>query len=293
MAQVLLVESEPQLSLTARALEDQGWNVLVASNAASCMRVARQDLPDIAVVAARLEQEDGAPLVQRLRALLRTAVTPILGLTDGADEAREMLAAGAQECLQRPVAVSDLYDALSRHSGRELSIATAPSFVIEDPKRLEALDSTGLLDSLPEEDLDRFTRLASRFLDAPTALISLVGNDRQFFKSALGLTGALEGERQTPLSHSYCQWAVATQEPFVVPDARLDPIIKSNPAIEEYDAISYCGIPIMVQGEPIGTLCVVDSEPRPWSDEQVSMLQDLAGILSSYLELKAGLAPTH
>lgn len=89
-----MVDTEPQLSATSHALEAEGWNVLIASSAASCMRVARQDPPDIAVVAAHLEHEDGAPLVQRLRALLRTAVTPILGLTDGADEAKEMLAAG-------------------------------------------------------------------------------------------------------------------------------------------------------------------------------------------------------
>lgn len=286
MPQVLLAHPDP--GDTPGVLESRGWNVLLASDSASCMRLARQDRPDIAVVTASLPDGDGAYLVQRLRALLRTAVTPILGLAASEEQAQKLLDAGAQECLSDPTSSDELVAALTRHHGEELSFPTAPSFAIADPERIDALRSTEMLDTLPEDDIDRFTRLASTLLEAPTALVSLVEEDRQFFKSALGLHRSVEQERQTPLSRSFCQWAVAAREPFVVPDARRDPIVRNNPAIEELEIASYCGIPIFVRDQPVGTLCVIDPEPRAWSPGQVAALQDLADILSSYLQLRGG-----
>ena len=287
MPQVLVVDADPETLNAAQALETEGWSVLKASDSGTCMRLARQERPDLAVVASRLHDGDGAHVVQRLRALLATAVTPILGVASGPAEAGELLTAGAQECLDRPVSPERLSDAVSRHTSQPLSFATAPSFVLEDQQRLSALASSELLDTVPEDDLDRFTRLASRFLDAPTALVSLVDRERQFFKSAVGLHETLQDSRQTPLTHSFCQWAVASREAFVVPDAREEPIVKNSPAIGELDAVSYCGMPIYVRNEPIGTLCVIDSVPRPWSQEQIAVLRDLAGILSSYLDLRS------
>lgn len=282
MPQILVVDADPETHSAAQALEGDGWGVLRASDSGTCMRLARQERPELAVVASRLQDGPGAYVVQRLRALLATAVTPILGVASGPDEARELLEAGAQECLDRPVSPERLDEAVTRHRSQTLSFETAPSFVIQDPNRLSALRSVDLLDTLPEEDLDRFTRLASRILDAPTALLSLVDTDRQFFKSAVGMD-----RTQTPLSHSFCQWAVASREPFVVSDARRDPIVRNNPAIDELGVVSYCGMPIYVRNEPIGSLCVIDPEARPWTEEQIAMLRDLAGILSSYLDLRS------
>lgn len=287
MPQVLVVDADPETLNAAQALETDGWSVLKASDSGTCMRLARQERPDLAVVSSRLQDGDGGHVVQRLRALLATAVTPILGVASGSEEAEVLMQAGAQECLDRPVSAERLREAVSRHSSQPLSFETAPSFAIQDPQRLAALRSTKLLDTVPEGDLDRFTRLASHVLDAPTALISLVDEERQFFKSAIGLHASLQDSRQTPLSHSFCQWAVAGREPFVVPDARQEPIVKDNPAIDELDAVAYCGMPIYVRNEPIGTLCVMDPEPRPWTQEQIATLQDLAGILSSYLDLRS------
>ena len=79
---------------------------------------------------------------------------------------------------------------------------------LRDPIRLAALEETGLLDSLPEETFDRFTRLAARLLGTPVSLITLVTPDRQFFKSAVGLAAPWAAARETPLSHSFCQYVV-------------------------------------------------------------------------------------
>ena len=286
MPQLLLVEPDVTETTVTR-LQSEGWSVLLAPDSVSCMRLAREDPPDVAVVAARLQDGAGVYLVQRLRALLRTAVTPILAVAGDPVEAQPLIDAGAQDWLKAPVSVDDLLEAIGRHAAAELTFTTAPASRLEDPERLKALRGTGLLDTVPDDEIDRFTRVASTLLEAPTSLVSLVDEERQFFKSAVGLHESLRSSHQTPLSRSYCQWAVSAEEPFVVPDARQDRIVKNSPAIEELDAISYCGIPIFVADQAIGTLCVMDSEPRAWSDKQIAGLQDLADILSTQIGLRA------
>ncbi|MFI7598156.1 ATP-binding protein [Actinoplanes sp. NPDC049681] len=154
---------------------------------------------------------------------------------------------------------------------------------VSDPRRLRVLRETGLLDAGEVPALDRLTALAARLLDVPTALVSLVDADRQVFASGCGP----DDSRQTPLSHSYCRYVVADDAPLVVPDARVDERLRDNPAITEYAAIAYAGVPLhSPDGEVLGTLCVVDAEPREWTDEQVSILRDLAAAAESEVALR-------
>lgn len=165
-------------------------------------------------------------------------------------------------------------------------MAVDPS-VLSEPGRIASLQRAGMLDPTPEEAFDRMTRLASRVLGAPVALVSMVDDKRQFFKSAVGLTSPLATERETPLSHSYCQFVVASGAPLVVEDARTHPLLKGNPAIIDYDAIAYCGIPIVDgEGHVLGSLCVVDDQPRVWSKEDVEVLRDLAGTVIAEVQLR-------
>src|SRR3712207_8572091 len=97
---------------------------------------------------------------------------------------------------------------------------------LREPRRLAARRRTGLLDSAPEASFDRLTRLAARMLGAPVSLVSLVDRDRQFFKSSVGLPDPWASRRETPLTHSFCQHAVATREPLVIEDARDHPLVR-------------------------------------------------------------------
>ncbi|NIP78146.1 MAG: GAF domain-containing protein [Gemmatimonadetes bacterium] len=133
---------------------------------------------------------------------------------------------------------------------------------IDDPDRLAALRRTLLLDSPQEPSFDRLTELASLILDAPVALVSLVDADRQFFKSCIGLPEPWAGERETPLSHSFCKHVVATGDPLIIDDARDHPLVRDNPAIEALNVIAYAGIPLTLDGQPLGSFCVIDGEPR-------------------------------
>ncbi|MBN9417969.1 MAG: GAF domain-containing protein [Candidatus Eremiobacteraeota bacterium] len=157
---------------------------------------------------------------------------------------------------------------------------------VHDAVRLRTLEQTGLLDSLPEEAYDRFVRLAADLIGAPTALVSLVDRNRQFIKSAVGLGEPIATDRETPLSHSFCQHVVNQRAPLQVDDARQHQLVKDNPAIADYNVIAYLGVPLSVSGEVIGALCVIDSAPRSWDPQHLRILSDLAAALNTELALR-------
>lgn len=162
------------------------------------------------------------------------------------------------------------------------------STAVHASERLRELHRTMLLDSPPEESFDRLTRLTSSVLNVPIALVSLVDSDRQFFKSCLGLPEPWAAQRQTPLSHSFCQHVVESRRPLVVSDAREHPVLRNNPAIRDLGIIAYAGAPLISpNGQVLGTLCAIDHQPRHWTTEQVEILENLAGSVLSEIQLHA------
>jgi GAF domain-containing protein len=157
---------------------------------------------------------------------------------------------------------------------------------VRDPGRVDALHATGLMDSGAEPSFDRHARMAAQVLNAPVALVSLVDADRQFFKSCLGLPEPWASQRESPLSHSFCQHAVARREPLIVDDAREHDLLLDNLAIRDMGVVAYAGIPLIdAGGNALGTLCVMDSQPRHWTSHQVQLLQDLAASVVTQIAL--------
>jgi signal transduction histidine kinase len=153
-------------------------------------------------------------------------------------------------------------------------------------KRLAVLEATALLDTPAEEAFDQFTRLASTILQTPVALVSLVDQDRQFFKSSVGLPEPWASSRQTPLSHSFCKHVVSTSEPLSVSDARSHPLLQNNLAILELGVIAYLGIPLTTsQGFTLGSFFVIDGKPREWTLREMEILRDLATLIIEKIEL--------
>src|SRR3712207_2717592 len=153
--------------------------------------------------------------------------------------------------------------------------------------RLRSLRRSGLLDTAPEESFDRITRIAASALGVPVSLVSLVDDDRQFFKSCLGLPQPWAQSRETPLSRSFCQHVVVGAEPLIIPDARTHPLVHDNPAIDELGVVAYAGIPLkMPDGQIIGSLCAIDSVPREWTGEDIDLLADLAAAVMTEVRLR-------
>eukprot|EP00985_Skeletonema_marinoi_P002874 scaffold1176_cov182-Skeletonema_marinoi.AAC.12 len=156
-----------------------------------------------------------------------------------------------------------------------------------ESERLANLQSTGLLDSLPEERFDRITRLAKAMFKVPISLVSLVDEDRQWFKSNQGLAGATE----TPRDYAFCSHAILTDDIMVVPDALQDERFADNPLVEGSPNIRfYAGCPIKASScedgsnkMPIGTLCVIDSKPRDLSEDERRALKDFGAMIEQEL----------
>ena len=159
------------------------------------------------------------------------------------------------------------------------------------PDRLAALRRTALLDTPPEEGFDRLTRMAARLLGAPTSLIALVTDERQFFKSTTGLPEPWASRRNAPLSFSFCSTVAGTGEPLLVEDARRHPLLRHSQALRELGWVSYAGVPLIDrEGHVLGSLCVVDRMPRLWSERDIALLQDLAASAISEIELRREIA---
>ena len=148
-----------------------------------------------------------------------------------------------------------------------------PSLPENESDRLKALIETGLLDTLPEERFDRLTRLAQRMFNVPTALVSLVDHDRQWFKSKQGLDAC-----ETHRDISFCGHAILGGNIFEVSNALEDPRFADNPLVTgELQLRFYAGAPIVSHdGYRIGTLCLLDYSPRKLTDDEKQSLRDLA-----------------
>jgi GAF domain-containing protein len=159
--------------------------------------------------------------------------------------------------------------------------------VLTDPRRLAALRAASLLDIPAVEDFDRVTRMAAELLDVPVVLVTLVDSERQFFLSCVGLGRPWSEARETPLSHSFCQYVVAGEEPLVIADAREVPWLRDNAAIADLGVIAYAGFPLRTgDGQPIGSFCAIDDKPREWSERELDLLRDFAAIVQSELDLR-------
>ncbi|WP_146654774.1 GAF domain-containing sensor histidine kinase [Labilithrix luteola] len=153
--------------------------------------------------------------------------------------------------------------------------------------RLASLEETGLLDTPSLESLDRVVRIGSAAVHACVSLVSLVDDHRQFFTSQLGLPEPWASARETPLSHSFCQYVVVSEIPLVVSDARVHPVLKDNLAIRDLHVVAYAGMPIRAaSGEVLGSFCAIDDKPKIWSERELMILQDLASIVSAEIELR-------
>lgn len=166
---------------------------------------------------------------------------------------------------------------------------TAANFpYLFDTKRLGELSSLQLMDTKPEFDYDRITHLASVVTGAPLALMSLVDDRRQWFKSAVGLVGELDRSRETPLSHSFCAHVVEHRRPLIVFNSSCDPLVMNNGAFIELNIRAYLGYPIILSNRTaIGSLCVLDTQPREWQDRDLQSIKAIAEITACLIDSKS------
>ncbi len=144
----------------------------------------------------------------------------------------------------------------------------------DEMARLAEVEKLHLMDTLPEPRFDRITARLARILNAPVALISLMNTDRQFFKSQQGLPDSPAQSRTTPRELAICNQVVASNKSLVVEDLARDHRFSNNPLVRESKLRFYAGVPLRSRsGHAIGSLCVLDTKPRKFSDHENRLLE--------------------
>lgn len=159
---------------------------------------------------------------------------------------------------------------------------------MRDPDRLASVRATALLDSDPEDAFDTLTAAAAALLGTPFAFVTVVDDQRSFWKSAAGLPQG--APRQNTVEESFCRYVVETGEALIVGDAANDPLTRDNPSVESMGVAAWAGFPVrMTDGRVLGTFCVVDQRPRIWSDHEIRVLEALAGAARAEVRLRESL----
>jgi GAF domain-containing protein len=165
-------------------------------------------------------------------------------------------------------------------------VEKAAGGVLGSPARLRAVGRLGLG---PRADaaFDRIAVLVERLIDAPVSLVTVITADRQFLPGQVGLPEPLAAEREMPLTHSLSRHVVEAGRMMVVADVRADPAMRDNPAVHDLGAIAFAGVPLTdSDGEVLGTLAVMDREPRTWTASEIALLIELGEVCSSELRLR-------
>jgi GAF domain-containing protein len=154
---------------------------------------------------------------------------------------------------------------------------------LHSPDRQRALDLLEVLDQPPLPAFDHVVQVASTLTDTPIALVSLVDRDRLFFMARAGLDVA-----EVPNQGSLCNCAIATPDRMLeIEDASLDPRFASSPLVTGFPGIRfYAGVPLVIDGHAIGTLCVIDRRPRTLSESQRVALDALAQVTMELFECR-------
>jgi hypothetical protein len=154
---------------------------------------------------------------------------------------------------------------------------------VNESERLEALRSYQILDTDPEQVFNDLAQLSAFICGTPMSLVSLIDDERQWFKARVGLD-----TQQTPREHAFCQYAMRASDVYEVPDAASDTRFSHNPLVTGDPHIRfYAGAPLLSpEGQPLGTLCALDTVPRELSTDQRDALRVLARQVMAHLELR-------
>ena len=161
---------------------------------------------------------------------------------------------------------------------------TPAPFPADELERQAALNALQILDSPAEDIFDALVAAASQLCETPISLISLIDHDRQWFKARLGLPNAT----QTPRDWAFCAHTIQGDELFQVCDAAVDPRFADNPLVRGQPHIRfYAGAPIRLSaGQRVGTLCVIDQQPRRLDAQKTKVLTQLAGAAARAMEMR-------
>lgn len=165
---------------------------------------------------------------------------------------------------------------------------------LRDRERLDAIERSRFLSDVNGTKWDHVTALICEALSAPVALVSIVTDDRQIFPSAQGLPIPWDTKAETPLSHSFCQYVVASELPLQVVEAETHELVCDNLAITDLGVKAYLGTPIRdPDGAILGSLCAIDTETHEWTTKDLNLLKGFSASITTQLLADRVIANLH
>ena len=280
--------------VVCRALRGAGYGILEAGDGQTALSVASQFDGRIHLVVSDaimpgMAGPEVVALLMRarpdLRAIFMSGYHDNEILTRGVDSARVVL-------LQKPFAAAELLATVRAQLDALAPDAPLPDdeeftrALIANVARLAALRDTNLLDAARDERFDRVTRLAALVMRVPVAFIALVDEHRDFYPSAFGFAEPLASCRELK-GETLCHFAIQSTVPLVINDTSQEPRYRAVPAVSQFGVAAYMGVPLIRDGQAIGSLCVSDGVPRAWTAADVQALSDLAGMVMDLIDLHA------
>ncbi len=284
---LLALSSDTAAEFLSRTLQGDGHAVSIIGDGELVQVKAQAEHPSLLIVERHLPEGDALDTCRAIRLMGEWGYdVPFIIVAMSRDDVDRSAAeqAGVTDWLVEPFTAAY---ARTRIRAGLLRAACrwqcAPSPKVESI-RLAALHASGILDTPAEERFDRITRIAAQLFDVPIALVSLVDENRQWFKSRVGLDA-----KETPRDQAFCAHAIHDDQVLLVQDTLQDDRFAENPlVVGEPHVRFYAGCPIALSdGSRIGTLCLIDHRARDLDDRQKGLLRDLARMVEKELRESA------
>jgi DNA-binding response OmpR family regulator len=279
---LLLITADPAVSeMMRQAVSNDPVQIVRATSGSTAAQLFEAERPGLVIIDDDLPGSCGVGLSEELRTLAngQGAGLPIMivGRKAAPDGSR---LADSTDWLQAPFSPEYARARIRTWLMRGQFRWVRAEIDEHEAERLTALRALNLLDTAPEERFDRITRLTAALFDVPVALVTLVDENRQWFKSCLGID-----QCETSREVSFCAHALKQAEVLIVPDALADPRFADNPLVTDGPRIRfYAGAPLLLDdGLCVGTLCVLDTRPRILSTRDVALLRDMAALVQQEL----------
>ena len=271
---VLLGVADPSIAaVLSEAIRAEGIRFNFFSAIDEARNLINEDRPSLVILEHNKAGVDGMATCRAIRQI-KDHETPVVMLAAQEDPGAGA-ASGVSDWLIKPFTSSYARTKIRAWVLRTECRWIRATIPADEERRIASLRELKILDTEPEERFDRVTRLAAALFDVPMAVISLVDENRQWFKSCLG-----SNAKETPRDAAFCAHVVYSREPMIVPDAFQDLRFADNPLVINDPRIRfYAGYPLMLDdGSCIGTLCLLDTRPRTLEGPDLERLHDLADI---------------
>lgn len=281
---VLLVEDDPDLLEMVETFLGASSLVVTARDGEKALRLLQVLRPDVVVTDMMMPVMDGLTFLREYRSRGHGApVVAVSAMRPYLDEAQRL---GAAMTLTKPFELRTLVSAIAQvHAGNAVPAPRGAQSSEDERQRLRAVFELELDRPAPEEGLHRFVKRVAAYFEVPTALISVVTEERQYWTAGCGIPDDLRDARGTPRIDSFCTHAVAARSALVVQDAAEHPFFHDNRFVRERGLRFYAGVPLVTRrGAVVGTLCVLDQAPRTFTHADLELLGVFASCVVSALE---------